>query len=170
MMMSHGGKRLGAGRPRKEDTKVLRIPISKLSTVHQLLAGSESFKLPLYSSKVRAGFPSPADDFIEDTLDLNQYLIKHPASTFIVRAEGDSMVGAGIYSGSLLLVDKSLEPKHGDIIVVALNGELTVKTLYKKNNKTQLHAANPDFLPININEAFETIVWGVVISIIQKLG
>ncbi len=168
--MSHGGKRPGAGRPKKEETKVVRIPISKLKSVNELLKEEESFKLPFYSSKVRAGFPSPADDFIEDKLDLNEYLIKHPASTFIVRAEGESMVGAGIYSGSLLLVDKSLEPKHGSIIIAALNGELTVKRLYKKNNKLQLHAENPDFPPIDIKEDVETVVWGVVISIIRRLA
>jgi DNA polymerase V len=87
------------------------------------------YQLPLYANKISAGFPSPADDYIEMKLDLNTHLIKHPAATFFVRVSGDSMLNAGINSGDLLIVDRSIEPVDGKIVIVALNGELTVKRL-----------------------------------------
>ena len=103
--MVSGGKRIGAGRPAGknrygEATKPLRIPISRLEEIKTLLLeAGDSLEIPLYSSTVRAGFPSPADDYIECKLDLNNHLIKHPAATFFVRVSGDSMVNAGIFSG-----------------------------------------------------------------------
>ena len=84
---------------------------------------------------MRAGFPSPADDYIETMLDLNEYLIKHPAATFFVKASGESMVNAGIHSGDILIVDRSLEAVHGKIVIAALNGELTVKRLSRQQGK-----------------------------------
>src|SRR4030042_6039051 len=86
-------------------------------------------KLPLYISRIKAGFPSPADDYIEKELDLNEYLIKHPAATFFVRVEGNSMIDAGIHSGDILIVDKSLEAKNNKIVIAVVNGELTVKRI-----------------------------------------
>ena len=85
--------------------------------------------IPLLSGKVAAGFPSPADDFVEKSLDLNELMVKHPAATFFARAEGDSMIGAGIYPNDILVVDRSLRPTSGKVIICALNGELTVKRL-----------------------------------------
>src|SRR3989338_6758465 len=143
--MTHGGARSGAGRPRGEQTKTVRIPLAQLGKVMQLVKGEWSLALPLYSSSVRAGFPSPADDYIEKHLDLNNYLIKHPAATFLVRAQGDSMLNAGIHDGDILVVDRSLEPGHGRIVIAALNGELTVKRLYRHQGEVKLVAENPEY-------------------------
>lgn len=166
--MMRGGKRAGAGRPKGEETKVIRIPVSKLNQIKGILE-EHDISIPLYSSKVRAGFPSPADDFIEQKLNLNDYLIKHPASTFLVRAEGESMVGAGIQSGNILVVDRSLEPTHNKIVIAALDGELTVKRLYRQQGEVKLLAENPDYPPIDIHENMDTIIWGVVTNVIAEL-
>lgn len=163
-----GGKRVGAGRPKGEETKVVRIPLSKLSQIKSLLEEGD-LSIPLYSSKVRAGFPSPADDFVEQKLNLNDYLIKHPASTFLVRAEGESMVGAGIQSGNILVVDRSLEPSHNRIVIAAIDGELTVKRLYKQQGEVKLLSENPDFPSIDIREEMDTVIWGVVTNVIAEL-
>lgn len=176
-MSQRGGKREGAGRPLGrgkfglEPTKAIRIPISRLSEIHALLEKEiNSYKLPLYSSKVQAGFPSPGDDYIEQYLDLNQQLVKHPATTFILTATGDSMIGAGIHSGDLLLVDKSLEAQHGKIVIAALNGELTVKRLSKEGARVQLIPENPKYKPIDITEEEDLIIWGVVTYVIHRPG
>lgn len=124
-------------------------------------------KFPLYVNKISAGFPSPADDYIEQRLDLNLHLIKHPAATFFLRVSGDSMINAGIYSGDLLIVDKSLEPIDGKIIIAALDGELTVKRLYKKNQQIKLIAENPLYPAIEIREQ-DLIIWGVVTFVIHE--
>lgn len=165
-MAPSGGKRAGAGRPCKEPTKQIRIPISKLSALATLIG--DDFSLPLYSSKVQAGFPSPADDYIERYLDLNAEFIKHPASTFILRATGDSMIDAGIFSGDMLLVDKSISPTEGKIVIAAINGELTVKRLSYKNGCMQLLAANPHFKPIDITGDEELVIWGVVTLVLHE--
>lgn len=173
--MTHGGKRKGAGRPPGknkygEPTKPLRIPLSKVSLVKALVTNDATpYELPLFSSKVRAGFPSPADDYIECKLDLNSHLVKHPAATFLVRAEGDSMKNAGIYSGDMLIVDKSIEPLHGKIVIAAVDGELTVKRLHKTLEKTMLLAENPKYKPIVLNEEQDVIIWGVVTHVIHNV-
>ncbi|MGL6028702.1 MAG: LexA family protein, partial [Legionella sp.] len=105
--------------------------------------GTQGMLLPLYSSKVQAGFPSPADDYIERYLDLNAEYIKHPAATFMVTAAGESMVGVGILNGDVLLVDRSLEAYDGSIVVAALDGELTVKRLSRRGGVVRLMSANP---------------------------
>ncbi|KTC64537.1 SOS (error prone) mutagenesis protein UmuD (RumA) (plasmid) [Legionella adelaidensis] len=151
-----------------ESTKPMRIPLSKIPQVLALIKNSAGYKLPLYSSKVSAGFPSPADDYIETKLDLNEFLIQHPSSTFIVKASGDSMIGASIQSGDLLIVDKSIEPTHGKIVIASLNGELTVKRLQKQGGKTQLVAENTSYSPIDITENMDMVIWGVVTHIIHE--
>lgn len=115
---------------------------------------------PLYATRVPAGFPSPADDYLDRSLDLNEYLIKHPAATFYCRVSGSSMEGAGIYDGDLLIVDRSLEPKQGSVVVAALDGELTCKVL--DLDRRQLLSCNPDYPAINISEAMDLIIEGVV--------
>ncbi len=174
--MSHGGARRGAGRPKGqgrygEPTKVVRIPQSKVADVLGFLRSAQdtSLAVPLYSSFVKAGFPSPADDYIETHLDLNEHLIKHPAATFLVRTSGDSMIGIGIHSGDILVVDRSLEAAHGRIVIAALNGELTVKRLYRQNGEIKLLAENPDYPPINIAESFDLVIWGVVTNVIHSV-
>ena len=126
-------------------------------------------KLPLYLSKIYAGFPSPADDYLDKRLDLNEFLIKHPAATFFVRVDGDSMVNAGIYSGDILIVDRSLEPKNNKIIIAVVNGEFTVKRFRRTKEKIYLLSENPDFQPIEITEDVDFEIWGVVIHVIHSL-
>jgi DNA polymerase V len=172
--MTHGGKRDGAGRPKGrnqwgEPTQPLRIPQSQLEAVKQFLAKGTQY-CPLYSSRVQAGFPSPADDYIEAHLDLNEHLIKHPAATFFVKAEGDSMIGAHIQSGDLLIVDRSLTPTHGKIVIAAIQGELTVKRLYQQQGKVQLIPENPNYPIIDVTESSELVIWGVVTHIIHQAG
>ncbi|MDR3443263.1 MAG: translesion error-prone DNA polymerase V autoproteolytic subunit [Legionella sp.] len=173
-MNQRGGKREGAGRPSgrgkygAEPTKTIRIPVSRLPDIYTLLdKEAKTHALPLYSSKVQAGFPSPGDDYIERYLDLNQQLIKHPAATFIVTATGDSMTDVGIHSGDMLIVDKSLDAVHGTIVIAALNGELTVKRLSKIAGRVQLLPENPKYKAIDITEGQDLVIWGVVTYVIH---
>lgn len=174
MSQQHGGKREGAGRPKGrnrygESTKAIRVPLSRFDEIKTLLQQSpDSYQLPLYTSKVQAGFPSPADDYIETHLDLNHYLIKHPAATFFVIASGDSMTGAGIQSGDMLIVDKSLDAAHGKIIIAAIDGELTVKRLVHKEGRVQLLPENHHYPPIDITGEQDLVIWGVVTHVIHQ--
>ncbi len=130
----------------------------------KIYKASEQSKLSinLYSSPIEAGFPSPADDHLDISLDLNKYLIKHPASTFYIYVKGDSMIDDGIYSGDIMIVDKSLNPKSNDIIIAVINGDFTVKKLYKKNNKLFLIPANKKYRLISITDEMDFEIWGVV--------
>lgn len=125
--------------------------------------------LPLFSAKVAAGFPSPADDYVEGSLDLNALLIERPASSFFVRITGDSMTGAGIFPGDIVLVDRSLEPRNGQIVIAVLNGEMTIKRLRRTREGTRLEPENPAYPVLRVSEddAFE--VWGVVKNAIRFL-
>lgn len=125
--------------------------------------------LDLYGSAVSAGFPSPAEDYIEGKLDLNQHLIPHPLATFFVRVSGDSMLGAGIHSGDLLIVDRSLEARDGTIIIAVVNGELLVKRLNYRHRQPYLVAENPEYPELKITEAMEFQIWGVVTSVIHTV-
>lgn len=124
---------------------------------------------PLFSTGVSAGFPSPADDFIEQRLDLNEYLIRHPAATFFVRVAGDSMVDAGIHHDDILIVDRSMHPRDKRIVIAVLDGELTVKRLVKNGNGWRLKAENAAYSPLDVNEDQQFEVWGVVTYAIHKL-
>ncbi|MEQ8193466.1 MAG: translesion error-prone DNA polymerase V autoproteolytic subunit [Rhodospirillales bacterium] len=124
--------------------------------------------LPLAGAAVAAGFPSPAEDFVEGTLDLNEHLIRRPAATFIMRVKGDSMTGAGIFPGDLLLVDRSLEARPGNIVIAALDGELTVKRLHRTDKDWFLIAENPRYPPIPIGRDPDCTIWGVVASAIHQ--
>jgi DNA polymerase V len=172
--VSLGGKRIGAGRPKGrnsygEATKPLRIPISRLDDVKKFLKNEDqSLALPLYSSTVQAGFPSPADDYVECKLDLNTHLIRHPAATFFVKASGESMKNAGIHSGDMLIVDRSIEATHGKIVIAAVNGELTVKRLFRQHGEIKLLAENPSYKPIHITSEEELVIWGVVTYVIHQ--
>jgi DNA polymerase V len=175
-IMHGGGKREGAGRAKgygkfgSDKTKLIHVPISRLSKTQALLFYKNTGSLPLYSSKVQAGFPSPADDYIERYLDLNAEYIKHPASTFLVTATGDSMMEAGIYSGDVLVVDKSLAAVDGKIVIVivAVNGELTVKRLSRINGRVQLVPANCKYKPIDITDEQDIVIWGVVTLVLHE--
>lgn len=134
--MTRGGARKGAGRPKSsEPTRAIRLPISVINSLEHFT----QLKLPLYSSKVSAGFPSPAEDHIADKLDLNEHLIKHPSATFLVRATGDSMINAGIHENDILIVDRSVAATHGKVVIVAIDSELTIKRLHKKK-RSKNHA------------------------------
>lgn len=126
-------------------------------------------ELPLFLESVSAGFPSPADDYLENRLDLNDYLIRNPAATFFVRVTGDSMIDAGIHSGDILVVDRSLTPKDGSVVIAVIDGELTVKRILQKKNKIYLLPENNSFKPIEITSEMHFEVWGVVSYVIHKL-
>ncbi len=192
-----GGMRPGAGRPKgsgkfKENTRPIRVPERLLPQIENMLdfyvehlAQSKmqseyendifqpEFKtqhaLPFYASRVAAGFPSPADDYIEAKLDLNQHLIKHPAATFFVRVSGNSMTGAGIFENDILVVDRSLKPSHGKVVIAVINGELTVKRLNILKDKVSLRPENEDYHPIDVSEDMEFSIWGVVTSVIHAV-
>jgi DNA polymerase V len=123
----------------------------------------------LVMATVPAGFPSPADDYIEGKLDLNAYLIRHPAATFFVRAVGDSMINAGIHSGDLLIVDRALEPTDGNIVIAGLDGEFTVKRFKKMGEKVLLAAENSGYETIEVTGERDFAIWGVVTAVIHAL-
>jgi DNA polymerase V len=192
---TRGGQRPNAGRKKGssaygESTTAIRVPESLVPTIKTLLNDRKcQFEqlanstaailfpsntpslcvLPLFSGKVAAGFPSPADDYVEKTLDLNELLVQKPAATFFVRAQGESMLGAGIHPNDILVVDRSIEPVPGKIVICALNGELTVKRLERHNKQWQLKAENPAYADIVIHEELEMVIWGVVTNVIHAL-
>ncbi|MDF1556191.1 MAG: translesion error-prone DNA polymerase V autoproteolytic subunit [Deferrisomatales bacterium] len=125
-------------------------------------------KVQFFTESVAAGFPSPATDYCESRLDLNELCVKHPAATYFVRAQGDSMIDAGIYSGDVLVVDRSLTAKHGDIVIVALNGELTVKKLETKPT-LRLVPMNRKYAPVEIPEETDIEIFGVATTAVHSL-
>jgi len=124
---------------------------------------------PIYTSPVSAGFPSPAEDFIDKKLDLNEYLIKNQPATFLVKVQGNSMINAGIFDGDILVVDRSLEPMDGKIVIGVIDGEFTVKRILKKKGKFFLQPENEDYDPIEITDEMDMKVWGIVTFAIHKL-
>ena len=127
----------------------------------------EQVSIPMFLDNISAGFPSPATDYMENKLDLNEHLIKHPAATFIVKASGFSMIGAGIYSGDLLIIDRSITPQNNNIVIASIFGDLTVKKLKKKKNTLFLVSASDDYPSIEVKEEMECFIWGVVTFIIH---
>ena len=132
------------------------------------LQKTSDLQIPFYDSLLSAGFPSPADDFMENKIDLNDKLISHPNSTFLVRVEGQSMVNAGISTGDVVIVDKSLEAKDGQIVVAVLEGDFTLKRLHMKDEQITLRPENPSYPEIKITEDTNFEIWGVVTWIIKK--
>ena len=130
---------------------------------------STPLALRLFLCRVPAGFPSPADDYIDEVFDLNQKLITNKSATFLARAEGNSMQGAGIFSGGLLIVDRSLKPAAGKVVVASLNGELVVKRHGVIEGKPFLLAENPDYAPLPLSEDHELVIWGVVVHCIHTI-
>lgn len=171
--MKHGGKRGGAGRPKGQGkygttTKAIRVPEYLLEDVKNYSAHG-GYKIPFFSSRVEAGYPSLADDHIDEMLDMNCFLIKNPETTFCVKVSGLSMIDAGIYEGDILLVDSSLNPTEGKIVIAALDNMLTVKRLGYINKQPFLLPENPNFEPIPILENSEVHIWGVVTNILRTL-
>lgn len=192
---NRGGARPNAGRKKGssaygETTQAMRIPESLVPVIKTLLddrkqqfeqlANSTAailfptktptlIALPLFVGKVAAGFPSPADDYVEKNLDLNELLVQKPAATFFVRAQGESMLGAGIHPNDILVVDRSIEPVPGRIVICALDGELTVKRLERDNEQWQLKAENPAYADIVIYDELDMVIWGVVTNVIHAV-
>lgn len=124
--------------------------------------------LPFLEAAVQAGFPSPADDYVDKKLDLNELLITHPAATFFMRVEGDSMIDAGIQSGDLLLINRALEPVQNAIVVAIVNNELTVKRVRFSGDTLYLYSENPDFDPIEVTQETDFAIWGTVTYVIHQ--
>ena len=130
---------------------------------------SAALAIPLFASKIKAGFPSPAQDYVERTLDLNELCIRHPNATFFVRVEGDSMIEAGIYDGDVLVVDRSVDAEHGDIVVAAVGGEFTVKELCLRPT-LMLVPRNKSFEPISFADDSELQIFGVVTNVLRQMN
>lgn len=176
--MPRGGYRKGAGRPKGqgkygEPTHPIRVPVSMVGKVLEFVDARndepETTSFPLYFCSVAAGYPVPADDHVADNIDLNQYLVKHPTATFLVKVVGDSMINAGINESDVLVVDRNIEARSGRIVIAAINGELTVKRLSKTDAGVFLLPENDDYEPIKVEENNENILWGVVTNVIHKV-
>jgi DNA polymerase V len=180
-----GGNRRNSGRKPGsskygEPTVVRRLPASVAAMLDQALAGhkrlldspeieginpagaDKTLALPLAGSRIAAGFPSAAEDFSEGKLDLNDILVKRPTATFYIKVAGESMRDTGIFPGDILVVDRGENPQHGHVVVAAVNGELTVKRLYRKGKTVRLDAENPAYPNIEIGGETELAIWGVV--------
>ena len=129
---------------------------------------TNAVRIPLYSSSPAAGFPAPGDDMVEKSLNVHDYLVKHPVATFFVRVEGDSMEGAGIFSGDILVVDRSVEAVTGKIVVAAVGGGLVVKRLAKLEGSMVLVSENDAYEPIRVGSDEECFVWGVVTGSVRQ--
>ena len=129
---------------------------------------STKWARPLFMTSVSAGFPSPAESYIEGHLDLNRYLIKHPVATFYVRVSGDSMAGAGIEPGSILVVDRAVEADDGDIVIARIGDELCVKRLRVRGGRIWLMPENEKYQPIEVIESMDFEVWGRVMHAIRS--
>ena len=126
-------------------------------------------KVTLYLNSARAGFPSPANDYLEGEIDLNRYLIKNPLATFIVKSQGNCMLQAGIHSGDLLIVDRSIKPKNNSIIIASIDGDLTVKRLKISGKKFLLSSDNKDYGNVKINNESDIFIWGIVTKVIHNV-
>ena len=190
---SHGGKRANAGRKSQytEKTVVMRVPESKVLAIKEWLKPTPEddrehniqlnpihleteLKIPYPLESVAAGFPSPAQDYIEEYIDLNKYLVKNPASTFVLRVNSLSMKNAGIDAGDQLLIDRRLSAEHGDIVLALINNEFTIKRFMQDKHADQgfnfwLKAENPDYPDIYPRHEENVAIWGVVTCILKKL-
>lgn len=194
---TRGGKRKGAGRKPgsafKEPTVAMRVPVSQEPVIRDFVAAFKRKKqneglsnvssieepslspaiveLPLFSTKVAAGYPSEADDHVEKRLDLNDYLITQADATFFVRIIGDSMIDAGIFEGDVAVVDRGRLASVGDTVLAVIDGEFTIKILNQsEGGKPVLLPANPVFSPIEIKEGMNFEVWGVVTGTVRKFN
>lgn len=183
----HGGAREGSGRKPVHEgpTKVIRVPEARVLEIRQYLdqvkkpARNEiasitpveartHYEIPVALQKVAAGFPSPAQDYIDKTLDLNEFLIQNQQATFIVEVESLSMRDAGIDLQDKLIVDRSIEAKSGDIVLALIDNDFTIKRLMIEGDKRWLQAENPDYSDIHLKDGQTLLIWGVVTSVIKK--
>ncbi|EPF6482994.1 LexA family protein [Acinetobacter baumannii] len=187
MSDNRGGLREGSGRKSiyNEPTKTVRVPLSRVVAIKEFLANTKKrelndvssimhidpntrMRIPLATEKISAGFPSPAQDFVERTLDLNEHLVKNEAATFMVKVASLSMQDVGIEIDDELIVDRSIEAKHEDIVIANIDNEyFTVKRLMIENGKCWLQAENPDFSDIHFKDGQEMMIWGVVTFVIK---
>ncbi len=169
-----GGKRAGAGRKSlyNSPTKVVRIPANYLDQVKNFLESGNinpSPSFPFYNCTISSSTTSPQNDDSIKKIDLNNHLVKNPTSTFFIRMSGDAMMNAGIYDGDLLIVDRSIKPENGKIVIASIDGDLTVKRLTQKNQKFFLTPENPRYRSIELTNSLENVIWGVVTNIIHKV-
>ena len=181
----HGGSREGAGRKPKPDqaTKVIRVPEARIPDIKALLKSKPieheihnirqldpvtHIEIPLATERVQAGFPSPAQDYIDKKLDLNEHLIKNETATFIVRVNSQSMLNVGIDINDELIVDRSIEAKHRDIVIALVDNEFTVKRLIIDALGCWLKAENEDYPDIHPLEGQQFEIWGVVTKLIKN--
>lgn len=141
---------------------------STLPRLHRAKLDSAPCAMPLLRYRIPVGFPSPAEGYAEKGLDINDYLVRNKASTYFFRIMGDSMMGAHIYNGDMLVFDHSIKPKHGHIVLAVINNEYTVKRLYACNGLIELHTENPAYPPIRFHENDELQVWGVVAGVVAR--
>jgi len=183
MSNTHGGYRAGAGRKKSEETKVIRVPESKILDIKEYLKSLKEeneitdirqfdpvtkIEIPLATERVQAGFPSPAQDYIDKKLDLNEFLINNANATFIVRANSLSMLNAGIDINDALIVDRSIEAQHRDIVIACVDNEFTVKRLIVDVKGCWLKAENEGYPDIHPQEGQQFEIWGVVTNVIKK--
>jgi DNA polymerase V len=184
-----GGARPGAGRkPSPDPTTTIRVPSSQKAAIldfvkrrpigfsippgmeiHTFAEHPPKQQFPVMSHSVRAGFPSPADDYVEKRIDLNEELIQHREATFFLRVKGQSMVDAGIDDGDELIVDRAIKPEHGRIVIAAVDGELTVKRFFQREGVVKLIAENSEYADIELKDGQEMLIWGVVTKIIKSV-
>ena len=127
-----------------------------------------AFEFRLLSHRISAGFPSPATDYVEEGLDLNDYLVRNKPATFMFTVKGDSMTGASIEEGDKVVVDRAQHPKHGDIVVAVVDGEYTIKRLFKHMGRVELRPENAAYPPIVFLDGSELMVWGVVVGVVRR--
>jgi DNA polymerase V len=150
---------------------ISRQPIETLSQAPGLIVQSPaSHRMRLVSYRLSAGFPSPAADYAEDGLDLNDYLVRNKPASFMFTVKGDSMMNAGIVEGDKVIVDRSINAKSKDIVVAVVNGEYTIKRLYKTAAKVELRPENLAYQPIVFKEGSELEIWGVVVGVVRRYG
>jgi DNA polymerase V len=173
--MARGGKRGGAGRKTGtgqygESTVVMRVPASRVQNIKDMLGKDEGMEptAPLYGSFVRAGTPTAGDEHVEADINLHSYLVQAPDATFFVRAQGESMINAGINDGDLLVVDRSKPALNGAIVVAAVDGDLTVKRLDTRGETLRLLPENASFSPIIVGPENDCHIWGVVTSVVHE--
>jgi DNA polymerase V len=144
------------------------VPPTLDQAVVALSQNPPSFTQPLFLSPVQAGFPSPATDYIEDGLDLNAYLVQHTAASFLFHVKGQSMQGAGIVDGDKVVVDRSVEAQHGSIVIAVVDGDYTIKRLFRRGARIELRAENAAFKPICFNPDSQLEIWGVVVGVVRR--
>ena len=163
------GRPLGTGKYKGEKTQMVRVPVSRKEEVKEFLE-TNSYSLPIYDVTVKAGIPEFLDNTDAEYKNILHLLTDHPQDSFLVTAEGDSMIGAGIKSGDILVVDSKIEPMEGSIVVASIDNECTVKRLKYNKKQPFLYPENEKFKPIPINEENNVTIWGVVKRKISDLN